>query len=61
LEEMGLLELHWWHIFAKRVSCLDGGEGDGKVAAPAQFSMQKAMKYLSKRGRITCRFSPRAL
>ena len=29
-------------------------DADGKVAAPAQFSMQKAMKYVSKRGRITC-------
>merc|ERR1740139_1915830 len=32
------------------------GEGaDGKVAAPAQFSMQKAAMYLTNRGQITCR------
>ena len=26
---MGLLELHWWHIFAKRVSYLSISRGDG--------------------------------
>ena len=29
-------------------------DADGKVAAPAQFSMQKAAMYLDRRGKITC-------
>ena len=31
-----------------------GVGADGKVAAPAQFSMQKAAMYLDRRGKITC-------
>ena len=31
-----------------------GGGDAGKVAAQTQSSMQKAARYLSRRGRITC-------
>ena len=40
--------------WASMVAALAGMLYDGKVAAPAQFSMQTAVKYLSRRGRITC-------